>query len=82
MRRLQMQFEGRVDIDAGGPDMSAHSLERRDALKMIAYLGSAALSLMLTEGAESLIVVDDDGEVTGLLSVGRVSRLLSEPSKP
>jgi osmoprotectant transport system ATP-binding protein len=37
-----------------------------------------ALSLMLTEGAETLVVVDDAGEVAGVLSVGRVSRLLAE----
>jgi osmoprotectant transport system ATP-binding protein len=37
-----------------------------------------ALSLMLTEGAENLVVVDDAGEVAGVLSVGRVSRLLAE----
>src|SRR6476620_11815232 len=37
-----------------------------------------ALSLMLTEGAERLVVVDDEGGVLGVLSVGRVSRLLAE----
>jgi osmoprotectant transport system ATP-binding protein len=36
-----------------------------------------ALSLMLTEGAESLVVVRDDGEVAGTLTVGHVGRLLS-----
>jgi osmoprotectant transport system ATP-binding protein len=36
-----------------------------------------ALSLMLTEGAESLLVVRDDGEVAGTLTVGHVGRLLS-----
>jgi osmoprotectant transport system ATP-binding protein len=36
-----------------------------------------ALSLMLTEGAESLVVVTDDGEVAGTLTVGHVGRLLS-----
>jgi osmoprotectant transport system ATP-binding protein len=36
-----------------------------------------ALSLMLTEGAERLVVVDDSGDVAGLLSVGHVSRLLA-----
>ena len=41
-----------------------------------------ALSLMLTEGAEQLVVVDDAGEVTGVLSVGHVSRLLAEPHQP
>ena len=37
-----------------------------------------ALSLMLTEGAESLAVVDDAGEVAGVLSIGSVSQLLTE----
>jgi osmoprotectant transport system ATP-binding protein len=36
-----------------------------------------ALSLMLTEGAEALVVVRDDGEVAGTLTVGHVGRLLS-----
>src|SRR6266550_6918439 len=55
MRRPQTQFEGRVDIDTGGRDMSEHSLERRDALKLIAYFGSAALSLMLTDRGWSVL---------------------------
>jgi osmoprotectant transport system ATP-binding protein len=37
-----------------------------------------ALSLMLTEGAERLVVVDDSGDVTGLLSVSHVGRLLAD----
>jgi len=37
-----------------------------------------ALSLMLTEGAESLVVVDAAGEPEGVLSIHRVSRLLAE----
>jgi len=41
-----------------------------------------ALSLMLTEGAERLVVVDDAGEIAGVLSVGRVSRLLSGEGRP
>jgi osmoprotectant transport system ATP-binding protein len=36
-----------------------------------------ALSLMLTEGAESVVVVRDDGEVAGVLSVSHVGRLLA-----
>src|SRR5262249_22676637 len=36
-----------------------------------------APSLMLTEGADSLVVVRDDGEVAGTLTVGHVGRLLS-----
>ena len=36
-----------------------------------------ALSLMLTEGAERLVVVDESGDVAGLLSVAHVSRLLA-----
>jgi osmoprotectant transport system ATP-binding protein len=38
-----------------------------------------ALSLMLTEGAENLVVVDEDGEAKGVLSIGRVSHLLAQP---
>ena len=37
-----------------------------------------ALSLMLTEGSESLVVVDNEGEPTGVLSIHRVSRLLAD----
>jgi osmoprotectant transport system ATP-binding protein len=36
-----------------------------------------ALSLMLTEGSESLVVVDDAGGIAGVLSVRHVSRLLA-----
>jgi osmoprotectant transport system ATP-binding protein len=36
-----------------------------------------ALSLMLTEGADSLVVVREDGEIAGVLSVGHVGRLLA-----
>jgi osmoprotectant transport system ATP-binding protein len=37
-----------------------------------------ALSLMLTEGAHEAVVVDDDGEPVGTLSLQRVSDLLRE----
>ena len=37
-----------------------------------------ALSLMLTEGAHEVVVVDDDGEPTGMLSLQRISDLLRE----
>jgi osmoprotectant transport system ATP-binding protein len=37
-----------------------------------------ALSLMMAEGADPLVVVDDDGKPIGLLSVHRVGRVLSE----
>jgi osmoprotectant transport system ATP-binding protein len=37
-----------------------------------------ALSLMMSEGADPLVVVDAEGTPIGLLSVGRVGRVLSE----
>ncbi len=37
-----------------------------------------ALSLMMSEGADPLVVVDAEGEPVGLLSVERVGRVLSE----
>jgi osmoprotectant transport system ATP-binding protein len=37
-----------------------------------------ALSLMMSEGADPLVVVDGDGTPIGLLSVARVGRVLSE----
>jgi osmoprotectant transport system ATP-binding protein len=37
-----------------------------------------ALSLMMSEGADPLVVVDADGEPVGLISVARVGRLLAE----
>jgi osmoprotectant transport system ATP-binding protein len=37
-----------------------------------------ALSLMMSEGADPLVVVDADGKPIGLLSVARVGRVLSE----
>jgi osmoprotectant transport system ATP-binding protein len=55
--------DGRVD----GAPRTAISTTLRDAL-----------SLMLTEGAESLVVVDDADEVKGVLSIHRVSHLLAQ----
>jgi osmoprotectant transport system ATP-binding protein len=37
-----------------------------------------ALSLMMSEGADPLVVVNADGTPIGLLSVARVGRVLSE----
>ena len=37
-----------------------------------------ALSLMMSEGADPLVVVDGDGKPLGLISVARVGRLLAE----
>ena len=37
-----------------------------------------ALSLMMSEGADPLVVVDGDGTPLGLISVARVGRLLAE----
>ena len=37
-----------------------------------------ALSLMMAEGADPLVVVDEDGQPIGLLSTQRIGRVLSE----
>ena len=37
-----------------------------------------ALSLMMSEGADPLVVVDEGGQPIGLLSVHRIGRVLSE----
>ncbi len=71
LKRLALRRLGEIELEAAngaldGP-RAALSTTLRDAL-----------SLMLTEGAERLVVVDERGEVAGLLSVDRVSRLLSE----
>ncbi len=72
LKRLALRRLSEIELDSPNgapPDGPQTSLQTtlRDAL-----------SLMLTEGAESLVVVDEDGEVAGLLSIHRVSRLLSE----
>jgi osmoprotectant transport system ATP-binding protein len=67
LRRLdEIELEAANGVPAGLPRTS-HSTTLRDAL-----------SLMLTEGADRLAVVDEQGQVRGLLSVDRVGRLLSE----
>ena len=38
-----------------------------------------ALSLMLTEGSHEIVVLGDDGEPAGMLTLQRVSELLREP---
>jgi osmoprotectant transport system ATP-binding protein len=72
LKRLALRRLSQIELDAfdgrplDGPRTSAQTTLRD------------ALSLMLTEGAENLVVVGEDGEVTGLLSVHRVSRLLAD----
>jgi osmoprotectant transport system ATP-binding protein len=73
LKRLALRRLSEIDLDPpnGVPDdLPRARLETtlRDAL-----------SLMLTEGVESLVVIGDDGEALGGLSLGRVSRLLAEP---
>jgi osmoprotectant transport system ATP-binding protein len=75
LKRLALRRLSEIELDSPNgipPDAPRTSLQTtiRDAL-----------SLMLTEGAENLVVVDDGGEVAGVLSVGRVSRLLAEPDR-
>src|SRR5262249_5864521 len=74
LKRLALRRLGEIELEspngdlAGAPQTSLQTTLRD------------ALSLMLTEGAEEIVVVDDDGAVKGVLSVGRVSRLLAESS--
>jgi osmoprotectant transport system ATP-binding protein len=70
LKRLALRRLDEIELDppnvqVGGPRTNVQT-SLRDAL-----------SLMLTEGAESLVVVGDDGEVAGTLTVGHVGRLLS-----
>jgi len=72
LKRLALRRLSEIELDSPNgarPDAPRTSLQTtlRDAL-----------SLMLTEGAEELVAVNDEGEVAGLLSVHRVSQLLSE----
>jgi osmoprotectant transport system ATP-binding protein len=67
LRRLaEIELEAPNGIPPGTPYTSAQTTLRD------------ALSLMLTEGAERLVVVDDNGDTAGVLSIHRVSQLLSE----
>jgi osmoprotectant transport system ATP-binding protein len=72
LKRLALRRLSEIELDAANGVLDGPRTSVQTTLR-------DALSLMLTEGAENLVVVDDDGEVAGLLSVGRVSRLLSEP---
>ncbi len=67
LRRLgDVELEPASDASAGAPRCRA-STTLRDAL-----------SVMLTEGAHEVVVVGDDGEAIGMLSLQRVSDLLHE----
>ena len=67
LRRLRdVELEPAGDAHADAPRCPA-STTLRDAL-----------SLMLTGGAHEVVVVGDDGEATGMLSLQRVSDLLHE----
>jgi osmoprotectant transport system ATP-binding protein len=67
LRRLRdVELEPASDAAAGAPRCSP-STTLRDAL-----------SVMLTEGAHEVVVVGDDGEAVGMLSLQRVSDLLHE----
>ena len=67
LRRLsEIELESANGIPPGTPYTSAQTTLRD------------ALSLMLTEGADRLVVVDDDGENAGVLTIHRVSQLLSD----
>ena len=72
LKRLALRRLSEIELESpngAGPDAPRTSLQTtlRDAL-----------SLMLTEGAEELVVVNDDGEAAGLLSIHRVSHLLAQ----
>jgi osmoprotectant transport system ATP-binding protein len=73
LKRLALRRLGEIELDSpNGVPAAAPRTSLQTTLR-------DALSLMLTEGAENLVVVDDAGEVTGVLSIGRVSNLLAQP---
>jgi osmoprotectant transport system ATP-binding protein len=68
LRRLEeIELEPVEGAAPAGAPRSPRSTTLRDAL-----------SLMMSEGADPLVVVDDAGNPIGLLSVARVGRVLSE----
>jgi osmoprotectant transport system ATP-binding protein len=72
LKRLALRRLGEIELESpNGYPADAPRTSLQTTLR-------DALSLMLTEGAERLVVVDDEGAVAGVLSVGRVSRLLAE----
>jgi osmoprotectant transport system ATP-binding protein len=72
LKRLALRRLGEIELDSpNGANMDGPRAGLSTTLR-------DALSLMLTEGAEELVVLDDDGRVAGVLSVGRVSRLLAD----
>ena len=76
VRRALRRRRPRAEAPRAAPPRARSSSTRRTArstgLAPATTTLRDALSLMLTEGADPLVVVDDDGEVAGLLSVGRV----------
>jgi osmoprotectant transport system ATP-binding protein len=72
LKRLSLRRIGDVELDHAAV-ASAGAPRCRDSTSL-----RDALSLMLTEGAQEVLVVDAAGEATGVLSLQRVSELLRE----
>jgi osmoprotectant transport system ATP-binding protein len=70
LKRLALRRLDEIELDPPNGRLDGPRTGLRTSLR-------DALSLMLTEGADSLVVVRDDGEVAGTLTVGHVGRLLS-----
>jgi osmoprotectant transport system ATP-binding protein len=71
LKRLSLRRVGDVELEPAPDDFDGPRCSPATSLR-------DALSLMLTEGARTVIVVDDDGSSIGVLSVQRVSDLLHE----
>jgi len=71
LKRLSLRRLSEVELEPAGAASAAPHCKATTTLR-------DALSLMLTEGAHEVVVVGDDGEPTGTLSLQRVSDLLRE----
>jgi osmoprotectant transport system ATP-binding protein len=74
LKRLSLRRLSEIDLlDAGGTRPDGVATARSDTTLR------DALSIMLTSGSDKLLVLRDDGEPAGLLTVELVGRMLSEP---
>ena len=76
LKRLALQRVGDIDLLPAAAGMNGHgfSIATRSTLR-------TALALLLQHGVEEGVVVDEDGEVTGVLSVELLSKLLEHEAE-
>jgi len=71
LKRLSLRRVGDVDLEPASNGANLPAVEARTSLR-------DALSIMLASGGDAVLVRDEDGQVTGQITLMVVSRLLAE----